>query len=250
MDNRQQKYEPEQRTYNLRGMGVLCLVALLFAAGIWRFGEESMQVSSRTHNQALPVYSVDTEKKQIALTFDADEGDQYIGDILDILAKYDVEATFFMKGTWVEQYPVWVKKISEAGHDLGNHGQNYVNMSKLTEEEQTDEVLSVHESVKELTGIDMELYRPPYGEYNDKVIQNIKGNGYIPICWSVDSLDWKNYGANSIVDTVVNHRSLGNGDIVLMHIDAKYTAKALEQMIVGLQKRGYELVPVSVLLER
>ena len=90
--------------------------------------------------------------------------------ILDILKEHDVHVTFFMTGGWVESYPDDVKAIYEAGHDLGNHSQNHKNMSQLSDEEKTQELMSVHEKVKELTGVKMQLFRPPYGDYDDAVV--------------------------------------------------------------------------------
>ena len=94
----------------------------------------------------------------------------------------------------------------------------------------------------------MALFRPPYGDYDDKVVAVADRMGYYPIQWDIDSLDWKDYGADSIVDKVVNHKHLGNGSIILMHNGAKYTPQALEAVITGLQEKGYELVPISQLI--
>lgn len=153
-----------------------------------------------------------------------------------------------MTGGWVETYPEDVKAILEAGHDLGNHSENHKNMSQLSDEEQTQELMSVHKKVKELTGVDMQLFRPPYGDYDDRVVLNAKENGYYAIQWDVDSLDWKDYGADSIIDTVLNHKNLGNGSIILCHNGAKYTAQALPALIKGLKEKGYEIVPISELI--
>lgn len=153
-----------------------------------------------------------------------------------------------MTGGWVESFPEDVKAIHEAGHDLGNHSENHKNMSQLSNEEKTKELQSVHEKVKELTGVEMELFRPPYGDYDDNVILNAKENGYYTIQWSVDSLDWKDYGVDSITNTVLNHKDLKNGAIILCHNGAKYTADALEILLKGLKEQGYEIVPVSELI--
>ncbi len=168
--------------------------------------------------------------------------------ILDILEKHKVKATFFMTGGWVESYPEDVKRIYAAGHDLGNHSENHKNMSQLSEEEKTSELMSVHEKVKKLTGVDMELFRPPYGDYDNAVIKNATKNGYYPIQWSVDSLDWKDYGVDSIIDTVCNHKALDKGAIILCHNGAKYTAQALDTLLATLKGQGYELVPISQLI--
>jgi len=167
---------------------------------------------------------------------------------MEILAKHNVKVTFFMTGGWVERYPEDVKYIASQGHDLGNHSENHKNMSQLGEEEIRAEIQKVHDRVKELTGQDMALFRPPYGDYDDKVVAVADSMGYYPIQWDIDSLDWKDYGAEAIVDKVVNHKHLGNGSIILMHNGAKYTPEALEAVITGLQEKGYELVPISQLI--
>ena len=101
-----------------------------------------------------------------------------------------------MTGHWVESYPEDVKAIQAGGHDLGNHSENHKNMTELGAEEKTSELMSVHNKVKELTGVEMELFRPPFGAYDYAVVLNARDNGYYAIQWSVDSLDWKDYGAD------------------------------------------------------
>lgn len=171
-------------------------------------------------------------------------------EILRILSEHRVKATFFMTGHWVESYPEDVKAIQAGGHDLGNHSENHKNMTELGNEEKTSELMSIHNKVKELTGVEMELFRPPYGAYDNEMILNARENGYYAIQWSVDSLDWKDYGAEAIVETVCSHKNLDKGAIILCHNGAKYTVKALEPMITKLQSQGYELVPVSQLIHR
>ena len=175
-------------------------------------------------------------------------GNEDTNDLLSILAKHNVKTTFFMTGGWVESYPEDVKAISDAGHDLGNHSENHKQMSQLSAEECKDEIQKVHDKVKELTGKDMFLFRPPYGDYNDTLIEAANGLGYHVIQWDVDSLDWKDYGADAIVYKVVDHPHLGNGSIILMHNGATYTKDALEQVITGLTDKGYEIVPISELI--
>ena len=196
----------------------------------------------------LPIYSVDTQKKQVALSFDAAWGNEDTQELLSILAKHNVHVTFFMTGGWVESYPEDVKAILAAGHDLGNHSENHKEMSKLSKSEIKKELMSVHDKVKELTGYDMFLFRPPYGDYNNQLITTVKDCGYYTIQWSVDSLDWKDYGTESIIKTVTQHKALNNGAIILMHNGAKYTKDALETVITTLQQDGYEIVPISQLI--
>lgn len=206
--------------------------------------------TSKVNGKELPIYCVETDKKQIALSFDAAWGNEDTKRLLDILAKHNVKATFFMTGNWVNSYPDDVKAIYAAGHDLGNHSEHHKDMATLTTDNQLAELSSVHDAVKQLTGYDMFLFRPPYGSYNNSLILNAKSIGYYTIQWDVDSLDWKNYGVDSIIKTVTEHKHLGNGSIILCHNGAKYTADALDELITTLQDKGYELVPISQLIMR
>ena len=234
--------------YRLRGPGLVCLCSLLFFCGAYVANQKSVTVNSTVNGRELPVYCVQTDKKQVALTFDAAWGNESTETILNILKKYGVKATFFMTGGWVDRYPEDVKKIAAAGHDLGNHSQNHKNMSELSRADIRKEIQEVHEKVQKLTGIEMNLFRALYGDYDNELIETVKMSGYLPIQWDVDSEDWKNYGVDSIIRKVTEHKHLGNGSIILMHNGADYTAQALETVIVSLQEQGYELVPVSGLV--
>lgn len=200
--------------------------------------------------RALPIYCVDTKEKKVGLSFDAAWGNDDTEQILEILKNHDIHVTFFMTGEWVENYPEDVRAILAAGHDLGNHSENHKNMSRLSDEEKQEEIMKVHTKVKELTGYDMFLFRPPYGDYDNEVIETVKGCGYYPIQWDVDSLDWQNKGLEDILRTVTEHKSLGNGSIILCHNGAEYTAQALNGLINQLEEKGYEIVPVSELIYR
>ncbi|MCD8330507.1 MAG: polysaccharide deacetylase family protein, partial [Lachnospiraceae bacterium] len=94
----------------------------------------------------------------------------------------------------------------------------------------------------------MTLFRPPYGDYNDTLVSTVADCGYYCIQWDVDSLDWKDYGVDSIISTVCSHEHLGNGSIILMHNGATYTPDALASVITGLRNQGYEIVPISELI--
>ena len=123
-------------------------------------------------------------------------------------------------------------------------------MSQLSDEEKKDELMKVHEKVRELTGYEMFLFRPPYGDYDNAVVNVAKDCGYYTIQWDVDSLDWKDYGVDSIIKTVTEHKHLGNGSIILCHNGAKFTAQALDTLITKLKDKGYAIVPVSELIYR
>ena len=235
------------------GAVLVLALALVMVTGLsvlyWKdVGEKLVTASSSVNGRELPIYSVETEKPEISISFDAAWGNEDTQRILDILAKHQVKATFFMTGGWVEKYPEDVKKILKAGHDLGNHSENHRQMSQLSEEECRKEIMTVHERVKKLTGYEMKLFRPPYGDYNNTVIKAAYACGYYPIQWSVDSLDWKDYGVEDIITRVTENKDLGNGAIILCHNGAKYTADALDELLTKLKEKGCELVPVSQLI--
>lgn len=171
----------------IKALGLCAVVVLVACMGV----SEVVTVTNTVNGKELPIYSVETEEKKVALSFDAAWGNEDTQQILDILKKYNIHVTFFMTGEWVENYPDDVKKICEAGHDLANHSENHKNMSQLPDEECKQELLKVHEKVKKLTGKDMELFRPPYGDYDNEVIQNATSCGYYTIQWDVDILDIK-----------------------------------------------------------
>ena len=155
-----------------------------------------------------------------------------------------------MTGEWVEKYPECVKTLVEKGHDLGNHSASHPDMTKLTKEKQREEIQKVHETVKNLTGYEMDLFRPPYGAYNNDVIRTCYELGYFPVQWDVDSLDWQDLSATEIINKVCNHKALDNGSIILCHNGAKHTAEALDKMLTNLKNQGYEIVQISELILR
>lgn len=229
-------------------LGIFLLGVLLLAGGLLRQLPVTITTSSRVGNRELPIYCVETDEPKVALTFDTALGHEDTARILEILDKEEIKVTFFMTGSWVEAYPEDVKAILAAGHDLGNHGENHKNMSSLSDSEKKEELMTVHNRVKQLTGYEMSLFRPPYGDYDNAVVKVAKECGYMTIQWDVDSMDWKDYGVDSIIQTVTESSHLGNGSIILCHNGAKYTAEALETLITSLKGKGFTFVPVSELI--
>ena len=205
---------------------------------------------SAAAGRKLPIYCVQTDEPKVSVSFDAAWGADDTDELLRILDENDVKATFFLCGYWVEKYPEEVKKIAEAGHDLGNHSATHPHMSQLSSEQIAQELQKCHQEVKEVTGVEMELFRPPFGEYDNHVVDTAKENGYYTIQWDVDSLDWKEQGADAEINQVLNHKHLGSGSIILFHNDAKYTPQVLDTILKGLKEKGYEIVPVSELILR
>lgn len=196
----------------------------------------------------LPIYCVNTDSPQIALTFDSAWGTEDLDEILTILEHHHATATFFVTGQWAKEHPDAILKISNAGHEIGNHGMNHKHMPQLSKQEIEKEIKDCENEVFQLTGKKMHMFRAPYSDWNDLVVDTAKELDYWSINQSVDSLDWKDYGVEAIIQQVCEHKNLENGSIILLHNGSKYTKDALDTLLSNLQKKGYSFVPVSQLI--
>ncbi|MBM7581881.1 polysaccharide deacetylase family sporulation protein PdaB [Caldicoprobacter guelmensis] len=195
----------------------------------------------------LPIYSVETDEKKIAISFDAAWGAEYTDEILDILKKRNIKATFFLVGFWIDKYPEKVKRIASEGHEIGNHSTTHPHMSQLSSQQIRMEIETTQKKIEELAGDRaVKLFRPPFGDYNDRLILTCREMGYYPIQWDVDSLDWKEYGVEHMFNQVT--KRVRNGSIVLFHNNAKYIVQALPLILDHLIQNGYTIVPVSELI--
>ena len=232
-----------------RRLTLLWSVSVLFFLVCALFLPKALTASTSSE-RLLPIYSVETEDSVVALTFDGAWGNEDLADILSILESEQIKATFFLTGDWVRQYPEDTKLIADAGHDIGSHGDTHLDLVGQSAGTIRQELDGAYDAVFQTTGIRMDLFRPPYGSYDNTVIQTAADCGYYAIQWSVDSLDWKDYGVSDILDRCLHHKNLENGAILLLHNGARYTAAALPDLIRGLKEQGYSFVPVSALIHR
>jgi polysaccharide deacetylase family sporulation protein PdaB len=194
----------------------------------------------------LPIYSVATEEKKLSLTFDISWGNDNTKKLLDILDKYKIKATFFLVGGWIDDNKEIVKEIAKRGHELGNHSDKHPDMTRLTKEKITQDILSCDSKIFTLTGQNSKLFRAPSGAYNDLVIKTAKELGRYPVQWNVDSIDWKDQGAEIEYNRVI--KSIKPGAILLFHNTAKYTPETLPRIIEKLEAEGYKFVKISELI--
>ena len=230
---------------------LLGLTVVLFCFGVFQtsfFGTASEAVNVLVSNTKLkPIYYVDTQEKKIAISFDATWGAEYTPKILEILEQNNIKTTFFLTNIWLKEYPDVAKTIREKGHEIAMHSVTHPHLNSLSEAQILEELQGNARMIKEITDYDAKLFRPPFGEYNNKVIKVIQDAGYIPIQWSVDSLDWKeNMTKQDIVNRVTN--GIHPGAIVLFHNNGTYTADALEDIIKFAFEKGYQIIPVSELI--
>lgn len=196
----------------------------------------------------LPIYSVKTDEKKIAISFDCAWGVDYTDKLLAIMKTENVKCTFFMVEFWTEKYPEYVKKISDAGHEIGTHSATHPYMSKLDKSAIEKELTSSTLAIENIIGKKVELFRPPYGDYDDLLIETASELGLYTIQWSVDSLDWKDLSATEITERVL--KRIKNGSIILCHNQGLHTAEALPAIIEGAKAAGYEFVPIGELIYR
>ena len=231
-----------------RVLGGFGLLALALAVMVLMREVGAYAVNAMTKARSLPIYSVAREEKKIAISFDCAWGTEHTDAILKALDQNDVRCTFFMVEFWTEKYPEYVKKIDEAGHEIGTHSKTHPYMSKLSESEIRAELSSSSEAITAVTGKKVDLFRPPYGDYDNLVIDTAKSMGIYSIQWDVDSLDWKDLSATDIAMRIIN--GVKPGSIILCHNNGLHTAEALPMIFSTLQNRGYEFVPIGELIYR
>ena len=177
------------------------------------FSYQALAASDRL----VPIYCVeDKGDKTVALSFDAAWGNEDTEQLISILGKYKVKATFFVVGSWVDKYPESVKQLSDAGHEINNHSNSHPHMPQLSVTQMTDELNACNEKISAITGKKPILFRAPYGDYDNTMLKTVTDNGMYTIQWDVDSRDWKEeYTTDMIVRGVCDN--VKSGSIVLFH---------------------------------
>ncbi|WP_422658432.1 polysaccharide deacetylase family sporulation protein PdaB [Paenibacillus sp. EC2-1] len=223
--------------------------AAIFAVGVIYVESDNISVFSESSPSAI--YSVSTDKKQIALTFDISWGEKRTEPILQVLKDKNVpKATFFLSAPWSKSHPDIVNQIKDGGFEIGSHGFKHDNYSTLSDEEIRKQISQAHTILTAMTGQEPKLIRMPNGDFDKRVLNIADSLKYTVIQWDTDSQDWKNIGVDKIVDRVVSKAH--PGDIVLLHASdsSLQTHEALPKIIDELRRQGYEFVTVTDLLQQ
>ena len=222
-------------------------LSLILGFGIITVGIFSYQ-SFAANNRLVPIYCVDdNNQKKIAISFDAAWGNEDTEELISILDKYKVKATFFVVGSWVDKYPESVKQLSDAGHDVQNHSNSHPHMPQLSVAQMTEELNTCNEKISAITGKKPTLFRAPYGDYSNTMLETVTKNDMYTIQWDIDSRDWKaDYTTDMIVRGVCDN--VKSGSIVLFHNAAKNTPKALPIILETLIADGYQFELISDLI--
>lgn len=225
------------------------LSALMFILAVvlifWTVNNPAIVGVSASKRQ-LPVYCVQRDDKVVALSFDAAWGNEDTQTLIDILNKYKINTTFFVVGDWVDRYPESVQALWENGNEIMNHSSDHAHFSSLSTDQIISDLKQCNDKIAAITGVAPTLFRCPYGEYDDHVINAVNSIGMTAVQWDVDSLDWKGLSAQEIEKRVTER--VQPGSIVLFHNAAENTPEALPGIIESLLADGYTIVPVSQIL--
>lgn len=224
-------------------MGVMSiLLAIVMMVGLIA----GKYVSSASTSRILPIYSVNTDEKKIAITFDAAWTNQDTQQLIDILTKHKATATFFIVGDWADKFPESVKAFHQAGHTIANHSDTHKAFSKSSNEEIREEIENCNKKLEAITGDKVTLLRAPSGDYTDESLKIAESLGMTTIQWNIDSLDYTGLSVDEIVQRVLSQTE--NGSIILFHNGVENTAEALDTILTELSKQGYAFVSVNDLI--
>ena len=218
----------------------------VFAVVCLIIGAVGLPVETQAEQVRRPIYSVETQEKKVALGINSAWGNEDIPQILEVLADYNVRASFFVVGDWAGKYPDSVRMIFDAGHEIGSHSDTHADMSKLDRDGILREIRESSRKIEAITGVPPTLFRPPSGAYDSQAIRLIEEEGLYPIQWDCDSLDYRDLSADQMWERIA--KNLRSGSILLFHSGTKNTAAALPQIIEAIRAEGYAFVMVSELV--
>ena len=198
-------------------------------------------------NEAMPICRVETDDMTVALTIDTAFGEtDYTVEILSALEDEGVRATFFVMGLWAKENSAALDAIARGGHEIASHSMNHERYPDLTQNEMIADADEAADLILAKTGYDTRIIRMPFGAFDTPSILALQNEGYIPVKWSLDSKDWKDYDAQKLIDSVLS--DVQSGDIIMFQNNMEQTPKALPQIILGLRERGFRIVTISDLL--
>lgn len=227
--------------------GLVALITVLMVALVSYLVPQGVKaVTTGAEQRKLPIYSVQTQDKNIAITFDAAWGNSDTDELIKILNKHNAKATFFFTGQWVSKYPDDVRKFYAEGHEMGNHSDSHFHIKDKTAEELRADVLACNEKIKNTVGKAPAVYRGPYGEYNNELLSEVEKLKMYAVQWTIDSRDWQKRSVQDMISSVTQNAK--NGSIILFHNDVENTPAALDKILEILTKEGYSFVTVSDLI--
>lgn len=223
-------------------ISLICCAFLSYGNGVVSYAS----VYFGNNLKLYPIYKVDTQKPQVAITFDAGWGADKTEQIMEVCDKYGIKATFFLVGIWIEEYENLTKLIAEKNFEIGSHSYNHPDLTKLALQDMQTELIKTNALIKEVVGFEPKLFRAPFGAYNNDVISAVNKLNMSCIQWDVDTLDWKGYGPQQVLARV--NSKIDNGSIILCHNNAEHVVENTELILKTLIAKGYQFVKVSELI--
>ncbi len=226
---------------------ILCVVSLgSVLIGLSVADKTSYVAGIYFNDRKVPIYEVDTIDNKIAISFDAAWGADKTSEIMSICESYNVKATFFLVGFWIDKYPEKVVEIYNRGFEIGLHSNTHPDMTKLSRSQMRDELKTNIDKIYNLTNKKPTLFRPPYGYYNNNLIDICEELHLHCIEWSVDSLDWKGLSASELSSRVISKAD--NGDIVLFHNNSDNIIEGLKMVLETFKLKNKTAVPIGELI--
>ena len=225
---------------------VWALILLLWALAVGMVIWLSLTKTASAGAKQLPVYSVETSEKKAALTFNCAWDETGLDELLSILKKNNVKCTFFVVGEFAERLPEAVRKIYNAGHEIGNHSMAHRDPVKMDYGDLLSDISACNDLLYSLTGEPATLYRAPSGSYNDDTVSAARSLGMTAVQWDADSVDWKGKSPEEITERML--KKIGPGSIALFHVGKENTVAALPGIIAQLKAEGYSFCTVTELL--
>ena len=225
----------------------VCAIVIVLAGVVLNYTGH-VAVAGTYFNKArrVPIYAVQTEENKLSISFDAAWGADKTSEIMDVCDSYNIKATFFLVGFWIEKYPEKVKEIHNRGFEIGIHSNTHPDMTKLSKSQIVEELSTNIKLVEDLTNEKPNLFRPPYGYYNNTLIEVCDSLGLSCIEWSVDSLDWKGLSASALAGRVCSKTKAG--DIVLFHNNSNNIIPGLKMVLENFKVKDLKVVPIGELI--
>jgi peptidoglycan/xylan/chitin deacetylase (PgdA/CDA1 family) len=236
---------------------MLALALAATAAAMSAAGYQSMAATGQWYGKTFAGIrpgSKELRSKQLALTYDDGPNDPHTLRLLEVLAKHNVKATFFLVGRYVEQRPDIVREVVNAGHIVGNHTFSHPNLIFASARQTRTQLQECQRSITQAIGQHSPLFRPPFGGRRPGTLRIARSLGLVPVMWNVSGQDWKGYSADEIKQRI--RRQVRGGDLILLHdgrhtgmgVDRSQTILATDLLIAETKSEGFGFVTIPEMM--
>jgi peptidoglycan-N-acetylglucosamine deacetylase len=235
-------YLPKSIIYSFAAAFVILAISCVYAIG---GGFRQLNVFLNTQAE-IPIYSVETSDKKLALTFDISEGMDYTDEIIKVLDNHKVKATFFLVGSWIDKNPGTVKKLFDKGYQIENHSDMHQHMIKQNKNQNRSEIKNCYEKIEKITGVGSSFFRVPFGEYNSNIMKIINEEKHIAVQCDINAMNINTNGNDLTYENII--KTADKGSIILMNNSSDQISVVLDKVINKLQVQGYKMVKLSDLI--